>query len=141
MRSCSAGRVGYRTVATAREQLADALKQSRLEAGFESHGTLAKRLNVSRPVVSKAENPGHPVPSDAILAAWAGATGIGLDVLMDLAERSRSGTPDWFMPWRQAEAEATILRYWSPFVIPGIGQTRGCSPGPGLALPGRSGPP
>lgn len=112
-------------MATAREQLAEVLKQSRLEAGFESHGALAKRLNVSRPVVSKAENPGHPVPSDAILAAWAGATGIGLNVLMDQAERSRSGTPDWFMPWRQAEAEATILRYWSPFVVPGIGQTRG----------------
>ncbi len=112
-------------MATAREQLAEVLKQSRLEAGFESHGALAKRLNVSRPVVSKAENPAHPVPSDAILAAWAGATGIGLDVLTDLAERARSGTPDWFMPWRQAESEATILRYWSPIIVPGVMQTRG----------------
>jgi transcriptional regulator with XRE-family HTH domain len=110
---------------TPREQLAETLKQSRLDAGFDSHGALAKRLNVSRPVVSKAENPAHPVPSDAILAAWAGATGVGLKVLTDLAERSRSGTPDWFMPYRQAEAEATILRCWSPFVVPGIGQTRG----------------
>jgi transcriptional regulator with XRE-family HTH domain len=112
-------------VATPREQLAEILKQARLDAGFESHATLAKRLNVSRPVVSKAENAGHPVPSDAILAAWAGATGIGLDVLTDLAERARSGTPDWFMPWRQAESGAVILRYWSPFVVPGIAQTRG----------------
>lgn len=57
---------------TPREQLAGILRQSRLEAGFESHGALAKKLNVTRLVVSKAENPAHPVPSDAILAAWAG---------------------------------------------------------------------
>jgi transcriptional regulator with XRE-family HTH domain len=100
------------------------LKRSRLEAGFESHGALAKKLNVSRPVVSKAENPVHPVPSDAVLSAWAGATGIGLDVVMDLAERAKSGTPDWFMPYRQAEAEAAILRCWSPLHVPGILQTK-----------------
>ena len=51
-----------RTVPTPREQLASILRQSRLDAGFESHGTLAKRLNVSRPVISKAENPAQPVP-------------------------------------------------------------------------------
>jgi hypothetical protein len=32
-------------MATPREQLAEVLKQSRLDAGFESHGALAKRLN------------------------------------------------------------------------------------------------
>jgi transcriptional regulator with XRE-family HTH domain len=109
-----------RTVPTPREQLADILRQSRLEAGYESHGVLAKRLNVSRPVVSKAENAAHPVPSDAILAAWAGVTGVALDTLTDLAQRARSGTPDWFMPYRQAEAEASILRYWSPVLVPGV---------------------
>jgi transcriptional regulator with XRE-family HTH domain len=108
---------------TPREQLAEILKQSRLEAGFESHGSLAKRLNVSRPVVSKAENPAQPCPSDAILAAWAGATGIGLDKLNELAERARSGIPDWFVPWRSAESGATLLRYWQPWVVPGIAQT------------------
>ena len=82
---------------TPREQLADLLRQSRLDAGYESHEALAKRLNVSRPVVSKAENPAHPPPSDAILAAWAGATGVALDTLTGLARRARSGTPDWFM--------------------------------------------
>ena len=65
-----------RTVPTPREQLATVLKQSRLDAGCESHGSLAKRLNVSRPVVSKAENPAQPVPFDGLLAAWAGATGV-----------------------------------------------------------------
>jgi transcriptional regulator with XRE-family HTH domain len=109
-----------RTVPTPREQLAAVLRQSRLDAGFDSHGTLAKRLNVSRPVISKAENPAQPVPSDALLAAWAGATGAGLDHLTDLARRAKSGTPDWFMSYRQAEAKATVLRCWAPLVVPGL---------------------
>jgi transcriptional regulator with XRE-family HTH domain len=114
-----------RTVPTPREQLASILRQSRLDAGFESHGTLAKRLNVSRPVISKAENPAQPVPSDALLAAWAGVTGAGLDHLTDLAQRAKSGTPDWFMSYRAAEAEATTLRFWGPLLVPGLLQTEG----------------
>jgi transcriptional regulator with XRE-family HTH domain len=107
-------------VLTPREQLAETLRQARLDAGYESHGALAKRMNVSRPVVSRAENAAHPVPSDAVLAAWAGATGVALDTLTDLAQRAKSGTPDWFMPYRQAEAEASILRCWSPVLVPGL---------------------
>lgn len=107
-------------MATPRERLAGILRQSRIDAGYGSHGALARRLNVSRPVVSKAENAAHPVPSDAILAAWAGATGVALDTLIDLAQRAKSGTPDWFMSYRQAEAEAQTLRCWAPLVIPGI---------------------
>ncbi len=110
---------------TPREQLADVLQRSRVEAGFGSQGALAKRLSVSRPVVSKAENAAQPVPSDAILAAWAGVTGAPLDRLTELAEQARSGVPDWFVPWRAAETTASLLRYWSPFVVPGIGQTVG----------------
>ncbi len=110
---------------TPREQLANMLRQSRLDAGFESHGALAKRLNVSRSAITRAENATHPVPSDAVLAAWAGATGAGLDTLTDLAQRAKSGTPDWFMPYRHAESEARILRYWSPIVVPGVAQTPG----------------
>jgi len=112
-------------MATPREQLAVVLRQGRLDAGYGSQGAFARRLNVSRPVVTRAENAAHPVPSDAVLAAWAGATGVALDTLADLAQRARSGTPDWFMPFRQAEAEARILHYWSPLVVPGIAQTRG----------------
>jgi hypothetical protein len=36
-------------MATPREQLANMLRQSRLDAGYESHGALAKRLNVCPP--------------------------------------------------------------------------------------------
>jgi transcriptional regulator with XRE-family HTH domain len=107
-------------MATPRELLADMLRQSRIDAGYGTHGALARKLNVSRPVITKAENAAHPVPSDAILAAWAGATGAPLDTLIELAQRAKSGTPDWFMPYRQAEAEASILRCWSPLLVPGV---------------------
>jgi Domain of unknown function (DUF5753) len=49
--------------------------------------------------------------------------GGALDTLTDLAHRAKSGTPDWFMPYRQAEAEASILRCWSPLLVPGVLQT------------------
>jgi transcriptional regulator with XRE-family HTH domain len=114
-----------RTVPTPREQLASILKQSRVDAGFDSHGAMARRLNVSRPVVSKAENPAQPVPSDALLAAWAGVTGVPLDTLTDLAQRAKSGTPEWFMPYLTAEAAATTLRFWGPLLVPGLLQTEG----------------
>jgi transcriptional regulator with XRE-family HTH domain len=96
------------------------LRLARIDAGYGSHGALARKLNVSRPVITKAENAAHPVPSDAILAAWAGVTGAPLDTLIELAHRAKSGTPDWFMSYRQAEAQAQTLRCWAPLVIPGL---------------------
>jgi hypothetical protein len=108
---------------TPREQLAEVLRKSRIDAGFESHVALARKLNVSRPVVTKAENPAHPVPSDAILAAWAGATGAGLDVLIDLAQRARSGPPGWFAKWADIEARASLIRWFEPLLVPGLIQT------------------
>jgi Domain of unknown function (DUF5753)/Helix-turn-helix domain len=110
-------------MATPREQLATLLRQARLDAGFGSHGALARKLNVSRPVVTRAENPAHPVPSDAVLAAWAGATGAGLDVLADLAQRARSGPPGWFAKWADIEARASVIRWFEPLLIPGLLQT------------------
>ena len=109
---------------TPREQLAEVLQRAREQAGYGSQAALARKLNVSRPVISKAENPAQPVPSDAILAAWAGVTGAPLGQLADLADRARSGIPDWFVPWRSAESGATLLRYWQPWVVPGVAQTR-----------------
>jgi transcriptional regulator with XRE-family HTH domain len=109
---------------TPRERLSEVLQGARVGAGYGSQAALARKLNVTRPVISKAENPAQPVPSDAILAAWAGATGAPLDQLNELAEQARSGTPDWFVPWRSAESGATLLRYWQPWVVPGVAQTR-----------------
>lgn len=110
-------------MATPREELADLLKAKRIDAGYESQGSLASKIRVSRPVVSKAENPTQPIPSIPLLTAWAGVTGAPLDKLTDLANRCRSGTPEWFMPYRQAESEATTLRFWGPLLVPGLFQT------------------
>ncbi|HXL88353.1 MAG TPA: DUF5753 domain-containing protein [Streptosporangiaceae bacterium] len=38
-------------------------------------------------------------------------------------ERTKSGFPEWFMPYRLAEAKAEVLRCWSPVVVPAILQT------------------
>jgi transcriptional regulator with XRE-family HTH domain len=110
-------------VGTPREDLAAKLREARIEAGYGSQGALAKRLNVSRPVISKAESATHALPSIDVINAWAGATGAPVDELLELVGRARSGTPEWFMPYQLAEARANLLRYWSPMVVPGLLQT------------------
>ena len=114
---------GCAHVGTVREQLATALKEARLAGGFDSQGKLATRLHVSRAVINKAESANQAVPSDALLMAWAETTGADLAGLLNLAQRAKSGTPEWFLPFKAREAGASILRYWSPLVVPGIGQT------------------
>lgn len=110
---------------TPRELLADLLKTSRLESGYESHAALAAEMNVSRPVISKAESAINPVPSDSVLVGWSGKTGVPIDKLRDLANRAKSGTPEWFVPYKQAEAEATMIRCHAPMIVPGLKQTEG----------------
>lgn len=111
-------------MATPREQLAELLKSARIDSGCASQAALAKKMHVSRPVVSKAENPTQPIPSAPLLTAWSGTTGAPLDRLEELASRCRSGTPEWFMPYLQAESEATTLRFWGPLLMPGLLQTQ-----------------
>jgi transcriptional regulator with XRE-family HTH domain len=108
---------------TSREQLASLLKQARLGAGYDSHGKLAKAMLLSRSVVAKGESGNQAVPYDTVLAAWAKATGAGLAELVELAQRVRSGTPEWFMDYRIAEQAAGHLRLWAPVVVPGLLQT------------------
>jgi hypothetical protein len=107
---------------THRERLADQLKQARVNAGYASQAALAKAMHVSRPMVSKAESPTQPVPSDALPIAWADKTGADIEHLTELAEQARGGTPDWFMEYLSAEQEATVLRIWGDSIIPGLFQ-------------------
>jgi hypothetical protein len=106
-----------------REQLALVLRQARLSAGFDSQGKLAKAINLTRPVVVKAESPHGPVPSEVVLTAWARVTGADLAELVELATRCRNGTPEWFMDYKIAEEAAGHLRLWAPLVVPGLLQT------------------
>lgn len=108
---------------TPREQLAQILTQSRVDAGYSSHAKLAKHLNVSRPVVTRAENASQPVPSEALLAAWAEATGAPLGPLNDYAARARAPR-GWFARWAaDFEPRATLIRWFEPLIIPGLLQT------------------
>jgi transcriptional regulator with XRE-family HTH domain len=110
-------------MATPREQLAHALKQARVDAGFSSHAKLAKVLTVSRPVVSRAERPNEPVPSPGLITRWAKATNADLATLTDYAERARSPR-NWFAKWAEDyEQNATLIRWFEPLIIPGLFQT------------------
>jgi transcriptional regulator with XRE-family HTH domain len=105
---------------TPREDLAAKLRESRIAAGYETQSALARALNRSRPVISKAENPQADLPNKDLLIAWASVTGTPLDELTELDHRARSGIPEWFMSYKRAEAEAHTLRCWQPTVFPGL---------------------
>jgi len=77
-------------MSTPRDQLADALRQARIGAGYDSHRALARVLNVSRPVLSRAENCREGVPSDRLITSIADATNADPAMLLDLAERARN---------------------------------------------------
>lgn len=110
-------------MATPRELLARTLRQARLDAGYSSHQALARKMLMSRTVVTKAESPSQPVPSAEVLTSWAEATAVSINEFADLAKRAKSGTPEWFMPYASAESLATILRCWNPSIVPGLLQT------------------
>lgn len=110
-------------MATSRKQLADQLKDARIKAGFATQAALARELTLARPVISKAENHQYPPPTAAVVTAWAKVTRVAVDPLLDLIDRCKSGTPDWFMPYATAEAAATSLRFWGPLLVPGLLQT------------------
>jgi transcriptional regulator with XRE-family HTH domain len=110
-------------MATPREQLADALRQARIDAGYTSHRALAKVLNVSRPVISRAENPSDPIPSPGLITRWAKATSADVTMLNDYAKRARSPR-SWFARWAEDfESRATLIRWFEPLLIPGFIQT------------------
>jgi len=85
-------------VPTPREQLSEAMRNARLEAGFDTHSKLAKHMHLSRPAISRAESANQPVPSDVMLAAWARACRVPVEEFTEIVQRAKSGTPEWFGP-------------------------------------------
>jgi transcriptional regulator with XRE-family HTH domain len=110
-------------MATPREQLAQVLRQARIDAGYTSHAALAKRLSVSRPVITRAENPREVVPTAGLLTAWAEATNAPIGPINDYAERARSPR-SWFARWAEDfEQRATMIRWFELALVPGLLQT------------------
>jgi len=110
-------------MSTPREQLANALRQARIDAGYPSQRDLAKRLQVSRPVISRAENAAEAVPSPALIVRWADVTSANVDALNDLAKRARNPR-SLFIRWADDyEQRATMIRWFEPQLVPGLQQT------------------
>lgn len=110
---------------TPREELARMLRESRLASGHNSQDSFARAMNVTRTVITKAESPNQAVPSAEVLTSWAGATHADKKELDGIVKRCRTGMPEWFMPYFEAESVATYHRFWGPLVVPGLLQTKG----------------
>jgi transcriptional regulator with XRE-family HTH domain len=107
--------------------LGDELARAREAAGFKSQQALADHLGFDRSVIGKAETGERPPTAD-VLAAWCKACGLDYEHyarLGTLARRADGPIPRWFETWLVAEAQAAILRYWSPLIVPALFHTDG----------------
>lgn len=101
------------------------LRQARIDAGFRSQDALAVRLGFDRSVITKTETGERP-PTDDVLAAWlaaCGMEGIPSGWVVTLAKRGDGPVPTWFEDWLDAERVATMLKYWSPIIVPALFHT------------------
>src|ERR1700729_1150008 len=98
------------------------LRRARVSAGFSSQDALAAKLGFDRSVVGKAET-GDRAPTADVVAAWCEACQLDPEHygrLATLARRADGPVPSWFESWLDAEGRATMLRYWSPIIVPAL---------------------
>ena len=103
------------------------LRRARISAGFSSQEVLAAKLGFDRSVVGKAET-GDRAPTAEVVAAWCEACQLDPEHygrLAMLARRADGPVPTWFETWLDAEGRATMLRYWSPIIVPALFHTDG----------------
>src|SRR5579859_8193308 len=102
------------------------LRYYRTRAGL-SQKDLASRANVSHDVISKIETGERPPAEDfppRLDSVPALDTRGALTRLWDhLKKGHKQRAYGWFQPWADIEAEATILRWYEPLVVPGLLQT------------------
>jgi transcriptional regulator with XRE-family HTH domain len=97
------------------------LRRVRSVAGLTQE-EFGKRVNYSGSHVSAVETGTRPLEGrylarcDEVLD-----TGGLLVRLLEVARRD--GEPSWFRPWREAERDATALRWFEPNLVPGLLQT------------------
>src|ERR1700690_811143 len=102
------------------------LRYYRTRAGL-SQKDLAPRANVSHDVISKIETGERPPPGgfpsrlDAIpeLDTQDALTRLWSHLKKSLKQRAYG----WFQEWADIEAEATVLRWYEPLIVPGLLQT------------------
>ena len=102
------------------------LRYYRTRAGL-SQKDLASRANVSHDVISKIETGERPPAEDfppRLDAVPELETQGGLARLWDhLKKGQKQRLHGWFQEWADIEAEAKVLRWYEPLVIPGLLQT------------------
>jgi transcriptional regulator with XRE-family HTH domain len=102
------------------------LRYYRTRAGL-SQKDLASRANVSHDVISKIETGERPPAEDfppRLDAVPELETQGGLARLWDhLKKGQKQRLHGWFQEWADIEAQATVLRWYEPLVVPGLLQT------------------
>jgi transcriptional regulator with XRE-family HTH domain len=107
--------------------LGDELARGRMAAGFSSQQVLADHLGFDRSVIGKAETGDRP-PTPDVLAAWCKECKLDYEHFVrmaTLARRADGPVPRWFETWLATEAQATMLKYWSPIIVPALFHTAG----------------
>ncbi len=105
--------------------LGDELRRARVAAGYSSQESLAAELGFDRSVVTKAETGDRP-PTPEVLAPWCKVCHLDYEHfarMATLARRADGPVPRWFESWLDAEGRATMLRYWSPIIVPALFNT------------------
>lgn len=98
-------------------ELADLLRKLRADRKL-SQDQLAKRINVSKSLVSQFES-GKSIPQPDTARALDQIYGTG-DEVQKAAKDAREDRRPWLRSWRDHERRATVLRCWEPLLIPGL---------------------
>jgi hypothetical protein len=48
---------------------------------------------------------------------------VPVEEFLEIIEQIKNGTAEWFGPWLASEQTATRLRFWDPWIVPGLCQT------------------
>jgi transcriptional regulator with XRE-family HTH domain len=110
-------------------KLGELLAQLRLEAGYKTQEAFAAALQVSRDVITKAENGTQP-PTDPVFLSWAakcGATAREIQILTGMlvvARAIRGPIPQFIQLYLEREKEAEFVRIWAHVQVPGLLQIK-----------------
>ncbi|MFI7488775.1 Scr1 family TA system antitoxin-like transcriptional regulator [Micromonospora echinaurantiaca] len=103
------------------EFLGGELRRARRDRGL-SQEDLAQRINYSSSLVGMVEI-GHRTPSQDFVGRVDAALESGGFFERLLALVRADAAPPWLREWIQVEAEATLIRWFEPSLIPGLLQT------------------